>query len=53
MKAADPIYICVPFLQHAVGRYLTDHLDNFFSHKKAVGEQMQRYIYIIKDAYQV
>lgn len=42
MKAADPIYICVPFLQHAVGRYLTENFSDFQRHKKAVGEQMCR-----------
>jgi aspartate/methionine/tyrosine aminotransferase len=42
MKVADPIYICVPFLQHAVGKYLTEHFEDFTSHKAAVGEQMCR-----------
>jgi hypothetical protein len=43
MKAADPIYICVPFLQHAVGKYLTENFSDFQRHKKVVGEQMCRY----------
>jgi len=38
MKIADPIYICIPFLQHAMGEYLTSHFEDFHTHKAAVGE---------------
>eukprot|EP00005_Dracoamoeba_jomungandri_P000170 CAMPEP_0174253562 /NCGR_PEP_ID=MMETSP0439-20130205/2934_1 /TAXON_ID=0 /ORGANISM="Stereomyxa ramosa, Strain Chinc5" /LENGTH=356 /DNA_ID=CAMNT_0015334661 /DNA_START=6 /DNA_END=1073 /DNA_ORIENTATION=+ len=38
MKVQDPIYICVPFLQHAMADYLSNHLEDFQQHKKDLGE---------------
>jgi len=29
MKVSDPIYICVPLLQHALGKYLSGHIEEF------------------------
>jgi len=42
MRIADPIYICAPFLQHAVGRYLLNYYQDFANYKKEVGGLMQR-----------
>jgi len=42
MRISDPIYICLPFVQHAVGKYLNEHFDDFKIHKQMVGELMQR-----------
>jgi len=42
MRVADPIYICTPFLQHAVGKYLLYHYDDFKAHKKNGGELIQK-----------
>lgn len=32
MRMMDPLYICVNITQHAVGRFFTNHLDEFRSH---------------------
>jgi len=50
MKLADPVYICVPFLQHAMGEYLLNHLDDFQDHKKKVCHLMQENWKILSEA---
>ncbi len=45
MKLADPIYICIPFLQHAMGDYLTNHFKDFTEHKAAVGDLICKYFF--------
>lgn len=52
MKVADPIYICLPFLQHAMGQYLTNGFDDFRGHKKAVGELICRNWELLSKAFQ-
>ena len=41
MHAQDPIYICVPWLQHAIGAYFSEHLDDFVNHKKILSDLIQ------------
>jgi len=38
MRMHDPIYISVPWLQHAVGRYLSENYDDFEIHVKNLCE---------------
>jgi len=41
MKIHDPIYISVPWTQHAVGRYLANEYDDFDKHIKETSDLMQ------------
>jgi len=52
MKIADPIYICIPFLQHALGDYLLNHFDDFKAHKKAVGDSICRNWVLLSKSFQ-
>jgi aspartate/methionine/tyrosine aminotransferase len=52
MRIADPIYICIPFLQHAMGEYLTSHFEDFRSHKAAVGNLICQNWELLSSAFQ-
>jgi len=41
MKIHDPIYISVPWVQHAIGRYLAKHYEDFDLHIKETSKLMQ------------
>jgi len=41
MRTADPIYICVPWLQHALGIFLTRHPEEFVKHKEEISTLMR------------
>ena len=41
MRVQDPIYICVPWLQHAFGAYLTNDLEDFRSHREQIADLIQ------------
>ena len=41
MRVQDPIYICVPFLQHSLASYFSGHFEDFQNHKKVLGELIQ------------
>jgi aspartate/methionine/tyrosine aminotransferase len=41
MRVHDPIYISVPWLQHAIAQYLTENYDDFATHVKQLGILMQ------------
>jgi len=41
MRIHDPIYISVPWQQHAISTYLNDHFDDFKKHVQETGELMQ------------
>ncbi|KAL9648059.1 hypothetical protein ABK040_012113 [Willaertia magna] len=52
MKASDPLYICVPYLQHALGEYLLNHLEDFKRHVQETGRLMLNNLKIVKDAFE-
>merc|ERR1711974_378913 len=41
MRVQDPIYICVPWLQHALGKYFSEQFEDFQNHKKVLGDLIQ------------
>ena len=41
MRVQDPIYICVPWLQHPLGAYFAQHFDDFRAHKVRLAELIQ------------
>jgi aspartate/methionine/tyrosine aminotransferase len=41
MRTADPIYICVPWLQHALGIFLSRHPEEFVKHKDEISKLMR------------
>jgi aminotransferase len=41
MLVHDPVYVCVPFIQHALGDFLSKHYDVFQAHCQQIGELMQ------------
>lgn len=41
MLVHDPVYVCVPWLQHALGAFLADHYDLFVAHCKQIRKLMQ------------
>lgn len=41
MKVQDPIYICVPWLQHSLGRYFLNDYDDFLAHKEKLSNLLQ------------
>jgi len=41
MRIHDPIYISVPWQQHAIGQYIQNHLDDFNHHVTEVSDLMQ------------
>jgi len=52
MRIHDPIYICVPFLQHSVGRYLDVEYDDFKHHIHELCNLMQSNWKVLKPAIQ-
>jgi len=42
MNSHDPVYICVPMLQHAFGDYLSDHHDDFVQHSQSTAALIRR-----------
>ena len=42
MRIHDPIYISVPWQQHAIGRYLTQEYDDFVNHINELGDLMKK-----------
>jgi len=42
MRIHDPIYISVPWQQHAIGRYITNEYDDFVNHIKELGDLMKK-----------
>jgi aspartate/methionine/tyrosine aminotransferase len=54
MRVADPIYICVSWLQHALAKYITEENpgEDFPTHKKKVGDLIQRNWKVISAAMQ-
>ena len=49
--AADPIYICVPWLQHPMGKYLSEHLNDFESHLNKVNQLLRSNWVVMRDAF--
>lgn len=41
MRVQDPIYICVPWLQHSMGAYFSNHFEEFQEHKKILSDLIQ------------
>jgi len=41
MRIHDPIYISVPFLQHAIAQYLANDYEDFVMYKKQIGDLMR------------
>lgn len=50
MAQHDPMYISVPTLQHAVGRYLLFHLDEFKVHIGKLSDMMRANIAALGEA---
>ena len=50
MRVHDPIYICTPFLQHSIGKYLTEDFEDFKQHIQQLTQLMQRNFAILKPA---
>jgi aspartate aminotransferase len=50
MNEHDPIYISVPILQHAVARFLNDHLEEYKAHIKAANAMMMRNLAMLSTA---
>eukprot|EP00457_Paulinella_chromatophora_P010663 gb/GEZN01010774.1/.p1 GENE.gb/GEZN01010774.1/~~gb/GEZN01010774.1/.p1 ORF type:complete len:392 (-),score=53.95 gb/GEZN01010774.1/:4-1179(-) len=48
MTVHDPVYISVPWLQHPLGKYLTEEMDDFVRHKKKCCELIQSNWRLIK-----
>lgn len=51
VNAADPIYICVPWLQHAMGKYLQENLQDFANHLETIRKLMRENWVIMRDAF--
>lgn len=49
--AADPIYICVPWLQHPMGKYLREHLTDFQEHLNRVNQLLRANWTVMRDAF--
>eukprot|EP01061_Rhynchopus_euleeides_P008023 TRINITY_DN17093_c0_g1_i1.p1 TRINITY_DN17093_c0_g1~~TRINITY_DN17093_c0_g1_i1.p1 ORF type:complete len:390 (+),score=162.53 TRINITY_DN17093_c0_g1_i1:70-1239(+) len=47
----DPYYVCVPILQHAVGRYLLDNLSDFDAHVSHLNSLIQENWIVLRDAF--
>eukprot|EP01117_Protostelium_nocturnum_P017492 TRINITY_DN711_c2_g1_i1.p1 TRINITY_DN711_c2_g1~~TRINITY_DN711_c2_g1_i1.p1 ORF type:complete len:392 (-),score=137.42 TRINITY_DN711_c2_g1_i1:1011-2186(-) len=52
MKIHDPIYISVPWTQHAIGQYITQHFDDFVNHIEETGTLMKNNWKILAPALQ-
>ncbi|KAF0972301.1 hypothetical protein FDP41_009204 [Naegleria fowleri] len=51
MRTHDPLYICVPYFQHALGEYLSQDLQDFERHVKETGQLMLDNWQILRDAF--
>lgn len=52
VASADPLYLCAPFLQHAVARFVTKYPTAFGEHASAVGGLMQRNLRLLVPAFE-
>ena len=51
MVTHDPIYISVPLQQHAVGKYLSQHIQDYAEHVNKEQEMMQANLKILSEAF--
>jgi aspartate/methionine/tyrosine aminotransferase len=51
MQIGDPIYICVPFTQTAIGNFLQNNLDKFVSHQNETQKLMRENWKILSKAF--
>lgn len=52
MRIHDPIYISVPWQQHAIGRYLAEDYEDFVRHIQELGDLMKKNWAVLSKAFQ-
>jgi aspartate/methionine/tyrosine aminotransferase len=51
VQVADPIYICVPWLQQPMGKYLKENLSDFSEHLNSINELIRSNWILMRDAF--
>ena len=51
MACMDPVYICTPFLQHALARFINNHFDEYRSHIVELNKLMRDNWKVLSEAF--